>query len=140
NDVVTPGTCINRYSIARTYTATDECGNSSSSIQTITVDDENAPVITSIPADVTVSCSSAVPAANDGAVVSSDNCSGTPVITHNRSEERRVGNKCYSIARTYTATDECGNSSSSIQTITVDDETAPVITSIPADVTVSCSS
>src|SRR5947199_7812105 len=107
-------------------TATDECGNSSSSIQTITVDDETAPVITSIPADVTVSCSSAVPAANDGAVVSSDNCSGTPVITHNDVVTPGTCINRYSIARTYTATDECGNSSSSIQTITVDDETAPV--------------
>src|SRR5437763_7542302 len=83
NDLAPPPYTTLFQSIARTYTATDECGNSSSSIQTITVDDETAPVITSIPADVTVSCESEVPAANSAALVSCGNCSGTPVITHN---------------------------------------------------------
>src|SRR6202008_4501682 len=122
-----------------TYTATDVCGNSSSQTQTITVDDETAPVISSIPANVTVSCSGDVPAADDGAVAATDNCSGAVTITH--SADVITAGDCanhYTIARTYTATDVCGNSSSQTQTITVDDETAPVISSIPANVTVSC--
>jgi hypothetical protein len=90
--------------------------------------DKTAPVITSIPADVTVSCASAVPAANTGEVVATDACGGTVTIT---SADVITAGSCanrFSIARTYTATDACGNSSSQVQTITVNDVTAPVIT------------
>ena len=40
------------------------------------------------------------------------------------------------ITRTWTATDDCGNASTCMQTITVEDMTAPVIT-CPADATVT---
>jgi hypothetical protein len=82
-DVITPGSCANRYSIARKYIATDVCGNSSSQTQTITVNDQTAPVINSIPSNTTVSCVGDVPAANDGGVSASDNCGGAVTITHN---------------------------------------------------------
>src|SRR5947207_3141744 len=140
SDQTTPGTCANKFVIKRTYTATDACGNSSSQVQTITVNDDTAPVITSIPTDTTVQCAGSVPAANDGAVVATDNCGGTPVITHG---DQTIPGTCannFVIKRTYTATDACGNSSSQIQTITVSDTTPPTITSIPADVTVECAS
>ena len=140
SDQTIPGSCANKFVIKRTYTATDICGNSSSQIQTITVNDNTAPVITGIPADVTVQCASAVPAPNDAGVVATDNCSGAVVITHS---DQTIPGSCankFVIKRTYTATDVCGNSSSQTQTITVNDNTAPVITAIPADVTVQCAS
>ena len=132
-----PANCTNKFSFVRTYTFTDGCGNSSSVQQTITVNDNTAPVITSIPADVTVSCASEVPTANPAAVVASDNCSGTFTVTTN---DVRTNGTCanrFTIARTYTATDKCGNASSQTQTITVNDQTGPVIT-CPANVTVEC--
>src|SRR5262249_6161785 len=138
SDQTTAGACINKFVIKRTYTATDACGNSSTQVQTITVNDTNAPTITSIPADVTVKCASGVPAANDGAVVATDSCGGTPVISHS---DQTIAGTCankFVVKRTYTATDACGNHSSLTQTITVNDDTGPVITSIPADVTVGC--
>src|SRR5205823_9156686 len=124
---------------ARTYTATDACGNASSKTQTIVVDDETAPVISSVPADITVSCSGNIPAANNSAVVATDNCVGPVTVTSNDVVTPGSCANRYSIARTYTAKDACGNASSKTQTITVNDQTAPVITSVPADVTVSCS-
>src|SRR5215207_7925683 len=140
NDVTVPGSCANQIVVQRTYTATDACGNASSQVQTITVDDTTGPVITSIPADAAVQCASLVPAANDGAVLATDNGGGAPVISHN---DVTVPGSCanqFVVQRTYTATDACGNASSQVQTITVDDTTGPVITSIPADAAVQCAS
>jgi hypothetical protein len=125
NDVIIPGSCANRFTVQRTYTVRDGSNNSSSQTQTITVNDETAPVITSIPANTTVSCASEVPVANTGAVVATDNCAGTVTIT---SADVVTPGSCanrFTIARTYTATDVCGNASSQTQTITVNDETAP---------------
>ncbi len=141
SDVITNKTCDNRYTITRVYTATDICGNSSSMTQTILVDDQTAPEISSIPENVTVSCASEVPASNTGLVVVTDNCGGaisvtvSPDVVTNKTCDNR-----YTISRKYTATDVCGNSSEMIQIILVDDQTAPEISSIPANVTVSCSS
>ena len=47
----TAGACAGEYTITRTFTATDDCGNSSSATQTITVHE------LSIPADYTAECS-----------------------------------------------------------------------------------
>src|SRR5205823_7006366 len=120
---------------------TDACGNSSSHNQTITVDDQTAPVISSVPADTTVSCARELLQANDSGVSATDNCCGTPTVTHDA--DQITPGSCpnrYTISRTYHATDACGNSSSQSQTITVDDQTAPVISGIPANTTVSCAS
>src|SRR5204863_8476646 len=76
--VPTPCSRFPYTTLFRSYTATDVCGNSSSATQTITVDDQTAPTITSIPANTTVNCAAAVPPANDAAVVATDNCTGTP--------------------------------------------------------------
>src|SRR5262249_35823420 len=140
-DVVTPGSCANRYSISRTYHATDACGNSTPHTQLITVDDETAPVITGFPANTTVSCAGEVPAANDSSVTATDNCGGPVTVTHAADviSAQTCPNR-YTISRKYHATDACGNSVSQSQTITVDDETAPVITGFPANTTVSCPS
>jgi hypothetical protein len=48
-DVTTNGSCAGSYSITRTWTATDSCGNSSTASQTINVQDKTAPVIAALP-------------------------------------------------------------------------------------------
>src|SRR5213075_669435 len=73
-DQVTPGSCDNRYTISRTYHATDSCGNSSSHIQNITVDDETAPVIDTYPGDSTVSCASELAAGDTSSVAGRGKC------------------------------------------------------------------
>ena len=47
------GDCAGSYTIVRTFTATDDAGNSTSATQTITVEDTTAPEFTSVPADYT---------------------------------------------------------------------------------------
>jgi PKD repeat protein len=137
-DVITGLVCANSYIITRTYTAVDVCGNSATCSQTITVDDNTPPVITSCIADVTVACAAGVPAANVGAIIATDNCAGAVAITV--AADVTTSFACaneYTLLRTYIATDVCGNTATCAQTITVVDNTAPVIT-CPVNVTVSC--
>jgi len=139
SDVTTNQTCVNRYTITRTYRATDICMNSATCTQTITVNDQTPPTLT-CPGPITVSCSNLVPVPNPGAIVASDNCNGIPTVTFvsDVTTNQTCVNK-YTITRTYRATDECNNSTTCTQTITVNDVTPPSIT-CPAPITVSCAS
>ena len=130
----TAGDCAGSYTVTRTFTATDDAGNSTSATQTITVEDTTAPEFTSVPADYTVECSDAMPMDD---ATASDNCSDVSITVES---ETLAGNAAgnYTIVRTFTATDACGNSTSASQTITVEDTTAPEL-SIPADYTAECS-
>ncbi len=136
-DVITNQTCTNRFTITRTYQATDDCGNSSTCAQTITVFDATPPFII-CPANVTVQCASQVPAASTTALISSDNCGGSVSLIH---EGDAITNMTclnrFTITRTYRATDECGNTATCIQNITVFDDTPPSI-ACPVNVTVQC--
>ncbi|MDO8367610.1 MAG: ice-binding family protein, partial [Saprospiraceae bacterium] len=138
-DAISNQTCANRYTITRTYRGTDDCGNSATCAQTITVNDITAPTIT-CPTNVTVSCASSVPPASTASVTASDLCGGTVTIVHvgDVITNQTCANR-YTITRTYQATDVCGNSATCAQTITVNDITPPSIT-CPANVTVSCAS
>lgn len=122
--------------ITRTFTATDAAGNTASDSQTITVIDNTAPSV-SAPADANYQCASNVPAANAGDATSSDNC-GTANVAVTESNNGGAGSTASPliITRTYTATDAVGNSASDSQTITVVDNTPPVI-SCPANIVVN---
>ena len=121
--------------IERTWTATDASGNSSTCVQTITVQDTTPPVITGVPADETVECDSVPPPAEPTAT---DNCDpDVPIVF----TETRTDGDCpsrYTLTRTWTATDDCGNSTAETQVITVQDTTPPVFTNPPQDMTVEC--
>src|SRR5678810_1268278 len=47
-DVTTPGTCPGTYSVARTWTATDDCGNTATCSRTIVVQDNTPPTLTCV--------------------------------------------------------------------------------------------
>ena len=127
--------CPNNFQIIRMWVATDECDNSTTAQQTITVEDTMAPEFTFVPADYTVECSDDVTYEDATAI---DNC-GEVTIEYSVDT---VGLECpnnFEIVRTWIATDECDNSTTVQQTITVDDSTAPEFTFVPADYTVECS-
>jgi hypothetical protein len=88
--------------------------------QTITIVDNTKPVISDV-SDITISCSAVnTPASCGGIPNASDNCS-TPVVTYS---DVTAGNK---ITRTWKATDAAGNFATSIQVITIVDNTKPVL-------------
>ncbi len=118
-----------------TYTVTDTTGNTASCSFTVTINDAEAPDIT-CPADVTLECPAAdISTALTGEATGTDNC-GSVTITYSDSSTSGCGNTEV-ITRTWTATDESGNSTSANQIITIADNTAPVITP-PSDVILDC--
>src|SRR6185295_17442155 len=119
--------------ITRTWTATDACGNTTTATQTLTVVDNTPPVLVGVPAYATVQCD-AIPA--PPTVTATDNCD--PTITVNYTESINVTDGCGTITRTWTATDACGNTTTATQTLTVVDNTPPVLVGVPADATVQC--
>ncbi|MCB9316687.1 MAG: HYR domain-containing protein, partial [Lewinellaceae bacterium] len=141
SEVEIPGTCPNQYSITRTWTAQDDCGNSTSFVQTITVSDTEAPVLSGLPTDavVNVECSEDVPAVP--AVTATDNCQAPIVVDFSEVEIPGTCPNQYAITRTWTAQDDCGNATSFVQTINVSDTEAPVLSGLPTDavVNVECS-
>ncbi len=136
-DVTTPGACAGTYSTTRTWTATDDCGNSASCSQSVDVIDTTPPIIT-CPTDVTVDCKASTAPAATGTATATDNCSAIASITSSDMVTAGAGAGCYSIARTWKVTDACGNSSTASQTINVQDITAPVIAPLPAPTTIAC--
>jgi hypothetical protein len=130
------GACPGNYALIRTWSAQDACGNSATATQAITVQDMTPPVLTAVPANVTVSCA-AIPAV--GTPTATDNCDATPNVTYNGAT--RTNGACpnsYTLKRQWTITDDCGNATTATQTLTVEDVTAPVFTFVPVAATASC--
>jgi uncharacterized repeat protein (TIGR01451 family) len=126
-----------------TWTATDSFNRSVSCQQAVNVasDDTTAPTITA-PDNVTVvtgpdanSCSVNVEETQLGSPVANDNC-GTPHVTRTgvpTGNAFPVGTTTI----TYTATDGAGHTATATQTVTVIDNTPPIINA-PADATYTC--
>ena len=124
--------CGNTGNWVITYTATDECGNSTVATQDITIIDTTAPSITANP-DATVECGMDFDLGGSSA---SDIC-GMVTIDVDSIFDGACGNTGVWVL-TYTATDECGNSATDQQIITIEDTTDPVFVNPPANTTAEC--
>ena len=134
SSVTTPGNCPGNYTITHTWIAVDAYGNSSTSSQTISVSDNTAPILVGVPSNTTATCTSVPSAAT---VTATDNCGiATVVMSSVTNAGNCPGN--YTITRTWTATDQCGNISSASQRILVIDNTAPELVGVPANITRTC--
>jgi hypothetical protein len=107
--------CGNTGVITRTWTATDDCGNSASCVQIITIVDTTPPVLKAELDGLTPLCNEAImwdtPVFND--------CSDITLTSSDFSDLNVCGNG--TITRTWTATDDCGNSASTTQVATIND-------------------
>src|SRR3989304_9169739 len=113
-DVTPPGSCPQEYSVTRTWTATDPCGNSSTKSQTINVEDNSAPVISALPAPSTIECPM-VPSFGTPTPLDASAGSVTPTFA----DVTTPGScpQAYSVTRTWTGTGPCGDSATASQTI-----------------------
>ena len=122
--------------ITRTYSVTDDCGNTINVTQAITVNDTQNPTASN-PAPIGVECIADLPVPDVTVVTDeADNCAAAPVVAF--VSDVSDGNTCPEvITRTYSVTDDCGNTINVTQTITVDDQTYPTASN-PAPINVSC--
>ncbi len=134
-EVMTNFICADGYTLTRTYQATDDCGNSSTCTQTITVDDNSAPVFSFVPSNTTISCDDTP---SFGIATASDNCGSSVSVTFTTSTNAMTNCAGGTSTRVFTATDVCGNSSTSSQTLTFVDIQPPVFTFVPANTTIAC--
>lgn len=135
---VTQGACPDTYVLTRRWKATDNCGNTRSASQKITVRDQTKPVFTSIPAAVTLECTDPVPPV--GAPAATDNCDASVTITY--LGQNGIYQNCvntHQLVRTWRAADNCGNWTTATQVITVQDTQPPVFTNVPQHITIQCS-
>jgi hypothetical protein len=133
-DVISNQTCANRFTLTRTYRATDVAGNASTCTQVITVNDVTGPVLT-CHANINVNTpAGACTAIVNFAPIATDNCGGTVSIV-----SVPASGSVFAIGTTIvnvTATDACGNTSTCSFNVTVTDGQLPVITAQPTHTTV----
>ena len=138
--MISDGNCPQEYTITRTWTAQDECGNSSTCVQTIFVDDSTPPTV-DCPGDITIDCNDSTDPDNTGFASATDNCDfgGEGGLEVDFSDVTIEDGCPEIIERTWTSTDACGNTGSCVQIITIDD-TAPPSIICPSNVSVECAS
>ena len=120
---------------SRVWTISDDCGNTASATQTITEVDTTAPSFDFVPENLMLGCGET---GMFGEAIASDNC-GFVTLTF---EDYDQGGSLYwgfDITRTWTATDECGNTATASQNMWIDgDQNPPVFTSVPTTQVFDC--
>ena len=118
------GDCADERTINRTWTFTDDCGNQVSGTQIISIVDDEGPVLDpdSFSPQVQINCGDPLPL---NSIFFEDECDGEFTISE---QVDSVGMLCeYTITRTFTATDRCGNSTVATQVVISRDTTPPVV-------------
>lgn len=126
----TPASC---QVLRRTWKTTDLALNMATCVQTLTIVDQTAPVFSTTPASVTISCDQPLPPVPS--VGATDNCSGN-VVVNLMVDTIDVGQGVcgkyeYTVRRAWTATDACGNTATQEQLIVIRDNVAPAFPNLP---------
>jgi hypothetical protein len=133
------GTCINNYDLIRKWTCTDQAGLTESAEMTVTVEDHTNLDFNNRPADQTVEW---IPGLPDAIPVESveSTVAGVDVVytTANDANPDPATDHDFVITRTWFSEDECGNTVTHTQTITVVTPVPPVLPELPADIYISC--
>ncbi|MBK9272402.1 MAG: hypothetical protein IPM48_12485 [Saprospiraceae bacterium] len=131
SDVISNQTCRDRFTLTRTYRATNPCcpNNPVTCTQIITVNDVTPPS-PFCPANQNLQCASQIPPVNTASVITADGCGNAGIVVTHVSDTR-VNETCpnrFTLNRVYRATDICGNSATCLQVFTVFDNVAPSLT------------
>jgi subtilisin-like proprotein convertase family protein len=140
------GACANTGVTTYTFTATDDCGNTATATSIVTIEDNTPPTITIPAMDMTVECGPnngadlATWLSNNAGSMATDECSATADLTFSNEMRTNIAGCENTSSMTYAfiVTDECGNSSESLATFTIEDTTPPTIDNAPENETVEC--
>ncbi len=123
------------HTITYSWTAVDHCGNSTTATTVVTIVDTIDPYFTSVPENFTVEFCGSI---EYGDAFASDLCDESVEVTV--SVDTLAGDcpNSYTIVRTFTAADACGNDAIATQEISVVDTTAPTFNFVPSSDTLSC--
>lgn len=97
----------------------------------IIIVDTEAPIITGVPANISISCTDTI---TTPIVSFTDNCGAS--MSYDESTQNGTCPSNYTVTKTWTAVDLCGNTSIQTQVISVSDNEAPVI-DCPSDMTLA---
>lgn len=149
SDTRIDGDCPHKYTLTRTWRATDECDNPSFASTTYIVVDTRPPDVVTPPAKLVLECDGAGNvneidswAAQWGNAVVADSCSGS-IASENNLEMVRGGvtSQCASTGAanvTFIFYDSCSNPTTTVGTITIRDTTPPVLEGLPTDIQIEC--
>uniref|UniRef100_UPI000A6F33E7 gliding motility-associated C-terminal domain-containing protein n=1 Tax=Tenacibaculum ovolyticum TaxID=104270 RepID=UPI000A6F33E7 len=143
SDVTTTGSCEGEQIITRTWTLTDDCGNTTTKDQTITVQDIIAPIITN-GQNIEIECGTGNTNQNlqdwldnNGYATVTDNCSNV-TWSNNYGDDTSIKCDGAYINVIFTAKDTCGNKDSITLGYLIKDDTVPTIATQPLNKTVTC--
>ncbi len=127
--------------VKRVWKVADLAGNAATCIQTFSVIDTAAPILSQYPPNVTISCEQTM--TPPIMVTASDNCTALVGVTFVEDTIAKAMGPCgkysYTIQRTRSAVDECGNETTHTNTITVVDNTPPSFPGLPDTIVVKSS-
>ena len=115
---IVEGDCPQEMTVIRTYTATDDCGNSTSAVQTINVVDTTAPIFTFTPAATSFIYAADGDTLAEPFVVVLDNCDTEASWSVEETILVDSPNE-FTVEREYTAFDACGNTATYVEQITL---------------------
>lgn len=115
--------CPNQFTMIRTWTAYDTCGNMASASQYISVFDSIPPLLYGVPADTGVCCADSIPPPAN--VTAIDSCDGAVDVTLAEIVSDSTSPFYFTLTRIWTAMDTCSNMVSDSMVIEVNDTLYP---------------
>ena len=126
-----------------TWTATDDCGNTTTVMADLIIEgDEVPPVFSFTPAPLTIDCNSGDITLGNwlNSAIATDACDPDITITNDYTPTAiDICNGGGTTTITWTATDACGNTETTMSTITVTPDTTPPVITPPGPLTIDCS-
>jgi gliding motility-associated-like protein len=131
--------CDQNLLIERTWTVTDACGNSSSSVQMISLVDTIPPSFIPPTDTVFIDCSQVGDDSLTGMPTDLlDQCDDAPTMTLSQTTTDVLCTNSYTLLRTWYISDACGNTDSTTQAVIVRDTTPPTFTTPGQDFSIAC--
>jgi hypothetical protein len=122
--VPSSGSCSDAYTQINTWSTADWCGNPVSDEQTVVVVDTTPPTFRGTPQEtITVTCVEHKP---EFTLEASDNCDTDVAVEYTESSPTQSG-YVKTFVRTWLATDNCGNTATTMQTVIVHDTVDPTV-------------